>query len=52
MIAQVLNAPKKSPKSFITNKVTLVFGDSLCTSKILQERIFTQAHMDVGEYQG
>ncbi len=31
MIAQVLNAPKKSPKSFITNKVYLVFADSLCT---------------------
>ncbi len=32
MIAQVLNAPKKSPKSFITNEVTLVFVDSLCAS--------------------
>ena len=32
MIAQVLNAPKESPKSFITNKVYLVFVDSLCTS--------------------
>ncbi len=52
MIAQVLNAPKKSPKSFITNKVYLVFADSLCTLKILLERIFTLAYMDVGEYQG
>ncbi|MCF6288297.1 MAG: prepilin-type N-terminal cleavage/methylation domain-containing protein, partial [Proteobacteria bacterium] len=32
MIAQVLNAPKKSSKSLITNEVHLVFDDSLCTS--------------------
>ncbi len=30
MIAQALNAPKKSPKNFITNEVYLVFVDSLC----------------------
>ncbi|MCF6288806.1 MAG: type II secretion system minor pseudopilin GspH, partial [Proteobacteria bacterium] len=29
---QVLNAPKKSSKSLITNEVHLVFDDSLCTS--------------------
>ena len=32
MIAQVLNMPKKPPKSFITNKVYLAFVDFLCTS--------------------
>jgi len=32
MIAQVLDAPRKPRKSFITNKVTLVFLDFLCTS--------------------
>ena len=32
MLAQVLNAPKKSPKSFITNKVHSVFVNSLSTS--------------------
>ena len=30
MIAQVLNTPKIPLKSLITNKVTLVFVDSLC----------------------
>ena len=32
MIAQVLNAPRKPRKSFITNEVTLIFLDFLCTS--------------------
>jgi len=32
MIAQVLDAPRKPRKSFITNEVTLVFLDFLCTS--------------------
>jgi len=32
MIAQVLDAPRKSRKNFITNEVTLVFLDFLCTS--------------------
>jgi len=33
MIAQVLDAPRKPRKSFITNEVTLVFLDFLCTSR-------------------
>jgi len=32
MGAQVLNAPKKSSKSLITNEVSPVLDDSLCTS--------------------
>jgi len=32
MIAQVLDAPRKPRKSFITNEATLVFLDFLCTS--------------------
>ncbi len=32
MLAQVLDAPRKPRKSFITNEVTLVFLDFLCTS--------------------
>ena len=32
MVAQVLDAPKKSSKILITNEVCPVFEDSLCTS--------------------